>query len=297
MNGKNLNGVLNIYKEPGYTSHDVVAILRKILGTKKIGHAGTLDPNVSGVLPICVGKATKISSYLMEMGKTYCGEITFGIETDTLDIWGEITNKNDIVPSEESFISELQKIANKTIEQIPPMYSAIKINGKKLYELAREGKEIKRKARKVNIYDTKFIYNDQNRYTFEISCSKGTYIRTIINDLGKKTNSLATMSYLIRTSSGGLDIRKSITLKQLEKMIENEIPFIIPIDKALSHFPVFNVEDDKFELIKNGAKITVYNKNIDNIKYRVYCKGYFIGIGKIIEENNKHIIKMLNVFI
>jgi len=297
LNGKNLNGVLNIYKEPGYTSHDVVAILRKILKTKKIGHAGTLDPNVSGVLPICVGKATKISSHLMNMGKTYYGEITFGLKTDTLDIWGNILETNDFIPEKDTIKNEILSFSNKEIEQIPPMYSAIKVNGKKLYELAREGKEIKRKARKVKIYNTEFIDFYDNKVLFNVSCSKGTYIRTLIEDMGSNVGALSTMSYLIRTEAGGMNIKDSITIDQLKLLIENDIDFLCPIDKALYNYPVIDVDAKYFELIKNGAKIKTELTEDEDTIYRVYCNEVFIGLGKILSNEDFNYIKMLNVFV
>lgn len=297
MNGKNLNGVLNIYKEPGYTSHDVVAILRKVLKTKKIGHAGTLDPNVSGVLPICVGKATKISSHLMEMGKTYYGEMTFGIKTDTLDIWGNVLEINDYIPKKEQIENQIISLANKEIEQIPPMYSAIKVNGKKLYELAREGKEVKRKPRKVKLYETEFIDFYDNKALFNVSCSKGTYIRTLIEDIGSSIGAISTMSYLIRTEAGGMNIKDSITIDQLKLLVENNIDSLCPIEEALYKYPIINIEEEYFDLIKNGAKIKSLLKSDNDLIYRIYCKDIFIGLGKVLENKDYNYVKMVNVFI
>ena len=180
-----INGILNIYKEKGYTSHDVVARLRGIFGQKKIGHTGTLDPDAEGVLPVCLGRATKVCDLLTDKDKTYEAVLLLGKETDTQDITGTVLKECD--PSEiteetakkciESFIGEY--------DQIPPMYSALKVNGKKLYELAREGKVVERKSRKVQIYDIRIKEMKLPRIRMEVSCSKGTYIRTLCNDVGE----------------------------------------------------------------------------------------------------------------
>lgn len=213
-----MNGILNIYKEQGYTSHDVVAILRRILKTKKIGHTGTLDPNAEGVLPICVGNATKLSELLMEKQKTYQVTMQFGKVTDTQDIWGNVTEERKVELSEEEVIRELMTFVGE-IEQIPPMYSAVKQGGKKLYELAREGKIVERKARPVTIYrieEVRFLQGHELRFT--VTCSKGTYIRTLCHDLGQMLGCGAVMTALLRTQSGNFGLENALKLDEVEKL-------------------------------------------------------------------------------
>ena len=180
-----MNGIINVYKERGFTSHDVVAKLRGILHMKKIGHTGTLDPDATGVLPVCIGKATKVCGLLTDKDKTYRAVVKLGVTTNTEDMTGEILAKHPVSVTKEQIEMAVSKFAGE-IEQIPPMYSAIKINGKKLYELARQGKEVERKARKVTIYEIKVLSIDfsENEFTMEVSCSKGTYIRTLCKDIG-----------------------------------------------------------------------------------------------------------------
>ncbi|WP_099203190.1 tRNA pseudouridine(55) synthase TruB [Miniphocaeibacter massiliensis] len=296
MSGNDFNGVINVFKEPGYTSHDVVAILRKVLKTKKIGHAGTLDPNVSGVLPICIGKATKISQYLMEYGKTYIAEITFGIETDTEDIWGNIIKTSDIEVNIESFKKSITKFNGKTINQVPPMYSAVKVNGKKLYELARKGEIIERKPRKANIYKLKILKILNNKVIIKVTCSKGTYIRTLIKDICEKSGTIGTMSSLIRVNSGGLDINDSLTIQQIKDLIDKKIyDFIKPIDKSLQKINKYILPEKYFKKVINGVKIKI-NDDISNETVLVYCKDEFIGIGEFVLLDDIKFLKITNMF-
>ncbi len=283
MNGNStLNGVINIYKEKGLTSHDVVYNLRKILKTKKIGHAGTLDPNVTGVLPICVGSSTKISSYLMDNPKTYIGELYFGVETDTEDIWGNIVKMDHYIPSPDELNKVLSTISGKTISQIPPMYSALKVKGKKLYEIAREGKSIERKPRQVFIYDMVLLGFYSNRAVIKIKCSKGTYIRTLFKDIAQRCGTCGTMSSLIRTSAGGLSIRESLTLDTVQTFFNKGLhDFLITSDKALKNIEKLIVPDYIFNKVINGVAIKpdLINLDLEDKKeYLVFCKGQFIGI-------------------
>ena len=181
-----MDGILNIYKEKGFTSHDVVAVVRRTINQKKVGHTGTLDPDAEGVLPICVGKATKLADYIMNTGKTYEAEITLGVETTTQDSSGEVTARQSVDFNEEK-IEQAVYSFNGDYMQIPPMYSAVKVNGKKLYELARKGQEIERKARKVEIRDISIIeFMPPDKIKISVDCSKGTYIRTLAADIGIK---------------------------------------------------------------------------------------------------------------
>ena len=196
-----INGIVNIYKEKGYTSHDVVAVLRKVVGQKKIGHTGTLDPDATGVLPVCLGRATKVCELLTDHDKTYEALLLLGKTTDTQDISGEVLEERDpgdLTEEEvrsciESFIGEY--------DQIPPMYSALKVNGKKLYELAREGKTVERKSRKVQIHGIRILEMNLPHVRMEVDCSKGTYIRTLCHDIGEKLQVGGCMEELERTKS------------------------------------------------------------------------------------------------
>ena len=280
--------VINVFKEKGYTSQDVVSICKGILKTKKIGHAGTLDPDATGVLLLGVGKGTKITEYLMEYGKTYIFEMVFGTSTDTLDLSGNVTGFSDKTYDKEKLKQILDDLNGKTIEQVPPMYSAVKVNGKKLYEYARENKEIKRKSRKITIYNIKPLHLLENSCIIKVKCSKGTYIRVLIEDIAKKLDRLAYMRSLIRVNSGGFDIKDSIKIESLRKCNIDDVSF--SVYESLTEMKSIKLDDNLYKKITNGVKVNINHKNIDNIK--VVCKDKFIGIGSI-EDN---ILKMNKVF-
>ncbi|MDU1399166.1 MAG: tRNA pseudouridine(55) synthase TruB [Finegoldia magna] len=280
--------VINVFKEKGYTSQDVVSICKGILKTKKIGHAGTLDPDATGVLLLGVGKGTKITEYLMEYGKTYIFEMIFGTSTDTLDLSGNVTGFSDKTYDKEKLKQILDDLNGKTIEQVPPMYSAVKVNGKKLYEYARENKEIKRKSRKITIYNIEPLHLLENSCIIKVRCSKGTYIRVLIEDIAKKLDRLAYMKSLIRVNSGGFDIKDSIKIESLRKCNIDDVSF--SVYESLTEMKSIKLDDNLYKKITNGVKVNINHKNIDNIK--VVCKNKFIGIGSI-EDN---ILKMNKVF-
>ena len=280
--------VINVFKEKGYTSQDVVSICKGILKTKKIGHAGTLDPDATGVLLLGVGKGTKITEYLMEYGKTYIFEMVFGTSTDTLDLSGNVTGFSDKTYDKEKLKQILDDLNGKTIEQVPPMYSAVKVNGKKLYEYARENKEIKRKSRKITIYNIEPLHLLENSCIIKVRCSKGTYIRVLIEDIAKKLDRLAYMKSLIRVNSGGFDIKDSIKIESLRKCNIDDVSF--SVYESLKEMKSIELDESLYKKITNGVKVNINHKNIDNIK--VVCKNKFIGIGSI-EDN---ILKMNKVF-
>ena len=280
--------VINVFKEKGYTSQDVVSICKGILKTKKIGHAGTLDPDATGVLLLGVGKGTKITEYLMEYGKTYIFEMVFGTSTDTLDLSGNVTGFSDKTYDKEKLKQILDDLNGKTIEQVPPMYSAVKVNGKKLYEYARENKEIKRKSRKITIYNIEPLHLLENSCIIKVRCSKGTYIRVLIEDIAKTLDRLAYMKSLIRVNSGGFDIKDSIKIESLRKCNIDDVSF--SVYESLTEMKSIQLDDNLYKKITNGVKVNINHKNIDNIK--VVCKNKFIGIGSI-EDN---ILKMNKVF-
>lgn len=280
--------VINVFKEKGYTSQDVVSICKGILKTKKIGHTGTLDPDATGVLLLGVGKGTKITEYLMQYGKTYIFEMVFGTSTDTLDLSGDVTGFSDKTYDKEKLKQILDDLNGKTIEQIPPMYSAVKVNGKKLYEYARENKEIKRKSRKITIYNIEPLHLLENSCIIKVRCSKGTYIRVLIEDIAKKLDRLAYMKSLIRVNSGGFDIKDSIKIESLRKCNIDDVSF--SVYESLTEMKSIKLDDNLYKKITNGVKVNINHKNINNIK--VVCKNKFIGIGSI-EDN---ILKMNKVF-
>ena len=232
-----MNGIINLKKEAGMTSHDAVFKLRKILGTKKIGHGGTLDPDVVGVLPIAVGKATRMVEFMQDEGKVYEGEITLGYSTTTEDASGEVVAKTPVLsPLDEKLVAEAIASLTGPITQIPPMYSAVKVNGRKLYEYARAGEEVERPVRQVTIYDftrTSEIGYEEGlaRFRFRVKCSKGTYIRTLSVDLGQKLGYAAHMSHLTRTSAAGLSLEDALTLEEVaEKVSQGDLSFLHPLE-------------------------------------------------------------------
>lgn len=252
-----MDGIINVYKEKGYTSHDVVAIVRKTLNIKKVGHTGTLDPDAEGVLPVCIGQATKLADYIMAERKSYRAEITFGAETTTQDASGEVVEKFDYEFDEEALREAVKSFIGKQT-QLPPMYSAIKVNGKKLYELAREGKEIERKTRNIEIFDIKIVdIMPPDRAIIDVDCSKGTYIRSLCSDIGKELGWGAYMSQLTRTASGNFHIEDAIKLDELKKICEDgkTDTVIISPDKALGGYKKATVSQKASKYLYNGGKI------------------------------------------
>ncbi|MCJ0918778.1 tRNA pseudouridine(55) synthase TruB [Mammaliicoccus sciuri] len=261
----NLDGILAIHKEVGMTSHDVVFKLRKILKTKKVGHTGTLDPEVSGVLPICVGKATRVSDYVMESGKSYRAEVTIGMSTTTEDQTGEIVDQKRVDQNlwdKDEMIATLKQLEGD-IEQIPPMYSAVKVNGKKLYEYARQNIEVERPVRRVHINSidliSDIIYeNDICKFEIEVECGKGTYIRTLATQIGALLNYPAHMSHLIRLKSGGFTLNQAIKLDDLREIVEQDKlqDVILPLEYGLNGLTKITVHDKNIiTRIQNGQKI------------------------------------------
>lgn len=249
-----INGIVNIYKEKGYTSHDVVAVLRKVVGQKKIGHTGTLDPDATGVLPVCLGRATKVCELLTDHDKTYEALLLLGKMTDTQDISGEVLEERDpgdLTEEEvrsciESFIGEY--------DQIPPMYSALKVNGKKLYELAREGKTVERKSRKVQIHGIRILEMNLPHVRMEVDCSKGTYIRTLCHDIGEKLQVGGCMEELERTKVGRFLKEDAVTLDEVrQKMEQGEgAELFTPLDQIFAELPAVTVTDAKAWMSYNG---------------------------------------------
>ena len=269
------NGILPVYKETGLTSHDVVFKLRKILKTKKIGHTGTLDPEVSGVLPVCIGTATRVSDYVMDMGKSYNATITLGESTTTEDQTGEVIDKIDVQENAINInkVDAVLKQFEGIIEQVPPMYSSVKVNGKKLYEYARKGETVERPVRKVNIDSiartSELQFEDGKcHFNIEVKCGKGTYIRTLATDIGKQLGYPAHMSLLTRINSGGFDIQDSITLDQISQLHEQDTlqSNLFPLEYGLKSLPKIYVSDENIKTrILNGQKFNKkqFNQTIE----------------------------------
>ena len=272
-----MNGLLIINKQKGFTSHDVVNVIRKKLNTKKVGHTGTLDPNATGVLPILIGKGTKISKYLMEHDKTYIATLKLGEKTDTGDSEGQVIEEKSIPADlkKEDINNALQNFFGKQ-KQVPPMYSAIKINGKKLYEYAREGKEVKIKPRNIEIYKIELLEYQNNKIKFEVECSKGTYIRTLCEDIAKKLGTVGYMEELQRTKVNTFKIEDSILLDDIT--LENAEKNMIKIEEVFKEKETIELDNKKLELFLNGVKLTY---NLPNSIYRIYNNEQFIGIGVI----------------
>ena len=261
-----VNGIINVYKEKGYTSFDVVAKMRGIFGQKKIGHTGTLDPDAQGVLPVCLGKATKVCDLLTDKDKVYKATMLLGIQTDTLDISGKVCNKAVVNVTKQQVRDVISTFVG-TIEQVPPMYSALKVNGKKLYELAREGKTIERKARKVSIYDITIDEICLPEVVMTVSCSKGTYIRSLCDDIGTKLGCYGCMKDLLRTKVACFDIGDAYKISEIEKLKES---IVLPVDMLFENIPAVNTVLMAQKLIENGNRIPAEMINADGNKQRKY---------------------------
>ncbi len=253
-----MDGIINVYKEKGYTSHDVVAKLRGILHQKKIGHTGTLDPDATGVLPVCLGRATKVCELLTDKKKTYLAVVRLGVQTDTQDLTGTIVEEKDVRVTEEQIRQTAASFLGE-YAQIPPMYSAVKVNGKRLYELARQGREVERKARKVHIYtcDIRDIDLANHEFSMKVTCSKGTYIRTLCQDIGEKLGCGAAMASLVRLQVDRFQLEDALTLERIESLQKENalVPFILPVDQLFDAYDKVVVEDKAVSYLQNGNKI------------------------------------------
>ena len=297
-----IHGVLNIYKEKGYTSHDVVAKLRGIVGQKKIGHTGTLDPDAVGVLPVCLGKATKLCDMLTDKNKTYETVMLLGRDTDTQDVSGIVLKEGDISGLDEATVTNAIHSFLGDYMQIPPMYSALKVNGKKLYELAREGIEVERKARPVKILDIQIKEISLPRVRMEVTCSKGTYIRTLCHDIGELLKCGACMEELIRTKVSCFDMKDAMTLEQVSALKQDERlgEILIPIDEMFSDYEAVTLKEEFMSLVYNGnvffpKHLNQYMELTDDKMVRVYDReGNFIAIYKFIKD--KYLFKIEKMF-
>lgn len=280
-----INGIINIHKEEGFTSHDVVAKMRGICGQKKIGHTGTLDPMATGVLPVCLGSGTKLCDMLTDKDKEYVTELLLGQTTDTQDVTGQVLSENPVTVSEEEVRDAVMSFVGD-YAQVPPMYSALKVNGKKLYELAREGKEVERKARPVRIMEIEILEIRLPVVKMRVACSKGTYIRTLCADIGEKLGCGGTMKSLVRTRVSEFDLTNAVTLGKLQELRDTGrlSEGILPVDMCFRECPALHVLEKWRKLLENGNSFysgqTVEDKTYPTEQWvRVYYEdGGFVGI-------------------
>ena len=287
-----VNGIINVYKEKGYTSFDVVAKLRGIFHQKKIGHTGTLDPDAQGVLPVCLGKATRVCDLLTDKDKVYKAVLLLGQETDTQDISGQVLNQAKVNVTEQAVYDAISQFIGRQ-KQVPPMYSALKVNGKKLYELAREGKTVERKPRPVHFYEIEILDISFPLVRFRVTCSKGTYIRTLCHDIGEKLGCGAAMESLLRTKVGRFTLDDAITLAQTEEAVQEGTieSKILGIEEILAEYPRVCCTKEGDRLLANGnplvqALVDAQEKN----GWIRMCssEGSFAGVYQWDEKRNRY---------
>lgn len=278
------SGVINIYKEAGYTSHDVVAKLRGILKQKKIGHTGTLDPQAQGVLPVCLGKGTKLCDLLADHDKEYEAVLRLGITTDTQDMEGNVLQESSVQVSEEEVRTCILSFQGEQM-QVPPMYSALKVNGKKLYELAREGKVVERKARPVTFHKIEVLWMELPKVKIRVQCSKGTYIRTLCNDIGEKLGCGGCMEELLRTRVERFALEDAVKLDEVQKAMEEGTvdSRILPVDRMFDQYPTAKTTTQGDLLVHNGnrlfSELLQEEPEAESGYVRVYdSEGTFIGL-------------------
>jgi tRNA pseudouridine55 synthase len=299
-----MNGIINIYKEKGWTSFDVVAKMRRIAHQKKIGHTGTLDPDAEGVLPVCLGKATKVCDLLTEKDKEYEAVLLLGRETDTQDVSGKILREREVQVTEEQVRSAVLSFVG-TYEQIPPMYSALKVDGQKLCDLARKGITVERRPREVRIYRIDIISIDIPRVKINVHCSKGTYIRTLCQDIGEKLGCCGCMESLLRTRVAQFEIADALRLSEVEQFFQEgrQEEILRPVDSCFAQYPALTASAEADRLLANGNRLpkTVLLQTENTVSgmndrtFRLYnSNGKFVGIYTYQKEQNDY--KPLKLF-
>ncbi len=293
-----MNGIICIYKEKGYTSFDIVAIMRKFCGTKKIGHGGTLDPMAEGVLPIFVGNATKAVDYCPDNTKEYRAGIRFGVTTDTQDFTGKVLNTCDTEVSQDAQYILKEKFTGELM-QTPPMYSAVQVDGQRLYDLARKGIEVEREPRHINIYSLEFEEFGNNVATMLVSCSKGTYIRTLIHDMGVELGTGAIMTSLTRTRSGNFTLRDCYRLSEVRE--NNEVggkdaieKMLMPLDIVFKALPAARLNETQTRMLMNGVVLDIARVNLDRDEgpFRILsAAGEMIAIGNTGKDGDLEVIQ------
>lgn len=308
-----MNGIINVLKPPGMTSHDVVNYIRRLTGMKKVGHTGTLDPGAAGVLPLCVGKATRVAEYLIADDKSYRAECTFGASTDTQDNYGQILDVVDASYLTQDSITDALMTFTGRLEQVAPMFSAVKIQGKKLYEHARAGQQIEREARSINIYSIKPLYYEDvgtpcPKVFFEIICSKGTYVRTICHDLGQKLGCGGHMSFLIRTKVGDFTLKEAVTLEELKHYADTGLmdQVFLSMDLVLKNMIPIKVRDSAVSSVIAGNKlyppgvIEMPSQLSEGQIVRLQAEDKLLALAKVIvaeEEATRYIFQPFKVLV
>ncbi len=276
-----MNGVVIINKPEGKTSHDVVGMLRKRFNTRRVGHTGTLDPLATGVLPVLIGTATKASDMLIKGDKKYRATMLLGKRTDTLDISGSVISESVVNVTADEVKRVIESFVGESM-QIPPMYSAIKQNGKKLYDLARSGIEVERQARQIHIYSIDVVDVSMPYVVIDVHCSKGTYIRSLCDDIGKKLGCGAVMTNLVRTQTAGFTLDKAYTIDELDALSDLSVA-VLPTDSLFSHLPAITLNEKQGKSITNGVQMT-WRNGIEGQSYRLYSDdGRFLCISRIEE--------------
>lgn len=293
-----MNGIICIYKEKGMTSFDVVAQIRRIFDTKKVGHGGTLDPLAEGVLPIFIGNATKAVDFCPDNTKQYIAGFKFGITTDTQDITGKVLSENPTYVSRNKMMM-IERMFTGEQMQVPPMYSAVRVNGQRLYDIARKGEVVDRAPRHINVYELKIREYENNEGEMLVTCSKGTYIRTLINDIGEKLGVGAVMTRLIRTISGTFTLEDSYFLSDLEGKTPEELEaMLMPLEKLYEQLPKAHLDEEQTRLFKNGATLDADRIKFDKIYDMGYyiedCNGVFVGLGKINVDHSLTVQRRFN---
>lgn len=296
-----MNGIICVYKEKGCTSFDVVAAIRRIFKTKKVGHGGTLDPMAEGVLPVFIGNATKAVDFCPDTDKEYRAWFRFGMTTDTQDITGRVLTVDNTYVS-RNMMYLLEKTFKGELTQIPPMYSAVSVGGKRLYELAREGVEVERKPRPFTVYDLKIEEYKDNQGVMLVKCSRGTYIRTLIHDMGQFIGTGAVMTGLLRTKSGCFTLDDCCRLSEIEEMAQR-LPdslseLVLPMESVFEGMPKAHLDEKQTKLFRNGAKLDADRVLFDKIYDRGYyiegSDGVMLGLGRISDEHELEVIQRLN---
>ena len=283
-----LNGVINVYKEKGFTSHDVTAVLRGVLKVKKIGHTGTLDPDATGVLPVCVGKATKVAQMIMGSDKEYVAELAFGSETDTQDASGQVMKTYEYT-YDAARVAEAVASFQGGYDQVPPMYSALKVGGMKLYELAREGVEVERQARRIRIEEIELLEQSATGAKLRVRCSKGTYIRTLCEDIGKRLGYGAHMTALERTKTGPYTLADSYRIDEIREMMRagRADKFLQDLSSLFENLPCKQVIPEEDAMLRNGNYLTYPASEIGSSlgqEFRMLTSdGEFVGLYKVTE--------------
>ena len=290
-----MDGIINILKPPGMTSHDVVNVVRRFTGVRRVGHTGTLDPGAAGVLPICVGKATRISEYVLGMDKSYRAELSLGEATDTEDAAGQVVLTKPVPVLSSHGVEQVLMSFLGLGTQLPPMYSAVRVNGKKLYELARRGEVVERQPRKIQIYNIKLLKISDNTILFDLCCSRGTYVRTLCREIAENLGSVGHMSFLLRTAVGPFPLDSAVTFEELAQFVEEGciIKALLPLDMALAHMQAVTVDESQAVRLRNGLAVMLGFIASDGELFRVYDSSQtFLAIAAADRER----IRPLKVF-